>query len=461
MGKGGKQEVKKPSSAMPAAEPSKLFTVWKINGKLYDLSTFAATHPGGERALENAASHPHGEFFIESYHPDPELVYSILPKYEIKSSNPAVENPVNDTFETKINYTFKEDGFYRKVKKAGMLAIRGKTKAGKKKTSKVNLRGDDVYVMVDIIHLLVLFLTSFLLIMGSWKAALVTGLLRGACIMRVAHSASHASLSPYPELNGIMYYVAMMFSGTTPEIWNRKHVVRHHVNTNEDGLDEDRMDDVKSVFKSAPWHEFHKNQHIYCWPFYMHIVFPWTVSDVLSNSHRKDAGPLPFSTKQSLLNVLTQVAHISLTYVLPVYFNGFYGLFLVWLNTVLTSVTFGFEFIVNHEIDGCDIYEEALGKDTDWGLYQAISSADFHAKGLGSWFFNQWTGGLNLQICHHLFPGVHYRHYPTLTKIIYEHMEKVGQKPTSSTTVADAVYNHHQFLKNCSEKYGKLHLKAE
>eukprot|EP01059_Diplonema_ambulator_P008255 TRINITY_DN177_c3_g1_i1.p1 TRINITY_DN177_c3_g1~~TRINITY_DN177_c3_g1_i1.p1 ORF type:complete len:469 (+),score=162.94 TRINITY_DN177_c3_g1_i1:53-1408(+) len=445
MGGGGKVEPKtKPT-------PGILETVWKIHGKYYDLSKFAEQHPGGSRALMNAAAHPMGEYFVESYHPDAEAVYRIIEKYEIKGKLPEVRHPVNEEFVSKVNYTFENDGFYRKVKKAGMAAIRGKNKK-----AKTNLRGDDVYLMVDMIHLVFLAIATCLLCLGSWKAAIAVGVLRGACIMRIAHVASHASLSPYPEVNQILYYISMIFAGTTPEIWSRKHVVRHHINTNEDVLDEDRMAPLKCVFDSAPYYEFHKNQHKYMWVFYVHVVAAWSLSDMLGNNFRASAGPIPFSKKDLAMNVMTQFFHLLLTYLLPIYFNGLlWGLFLIEVNTLLTSIIFGFEFIVNHEIEGCDIYPETVGKAIDWGKYQTISSADFHPLGFGAWFFNQLTGGLNLQICHHLFPGVHYRHYPTLTKVIYEQAEQEGVQALYSSSVVEAVQRHYQFLKNSSEQFAK------
>eukprot|EP01060_Flectonema_neradi_P007673 TRINITY_DN1537_c3_g1_i1.p1 TRINITY_DN1537_c3_g1~~TRINITY_DN1537_c3_g1_i1.p1 ORF type:complete len:465 (+),score=74.44 TRINITY_DN1537_c3_g1_i1:72-1397(+) len=432
--------------------------VWTIKGKTYDLTKFAANHPGGERAIENAAAHPNGELFVESYHPDPELIYNTISKYEVKG-NVKLINPVNDTFKSEVKYTFDDKGWYRRVKKAGMAAVRGTNKKFAKKT---NLRGDLTYLLFDCLHLLLLLVATMMLWFGSWKAAVCCGILRAACIMRIAHVASHASLSPWADVNKLLYYISMMFSGTTPEIWSRKHVVRHHINTNEDGLDEDRMDPLKCVAPGLPYHEFHKNQHIYMWPFYMHVVGVWALSDFLGNGYRANAGCMPFKTKDVMLNYFTLGVHFLITYFLPIYCQGWlWGLFLIEINTVLTSTIFGFEFIVNHEIDGCDIFQDYKDKEIDWGKYQAISSADFHPLGWGAWFFNQLTGGLNLQICHHLFPGVHYRHYPVLTEVIYKLAKEDGFEPTYSSSVIEAVSRHHQFLKNCSNEFKKTSLKTE
>ena len=428
--------------------------VWTINGKQYDLTEFSKQHPGGVRALENAAAHPNGELFVESYHPDADIVYATIEKYAVKGT-PELVHPVDTEFTSKINYTFEKNGFYRRVKKEGMAAIRGfqtkKEQKNPKKAKKTNLRGDDIYLLVDCLHLLLLSLTTILLISGSWKAAIATGILRGAVIMRIAHVASHASLSPYEGINNFMYYFSMIFAGTTPEIWSRKHVVRHHINTNEDVLDEDRMEPIKCVAQGAVYHEMHKNQHKYMWALYTHVVAAWAFSDIVGNNWRK-AGAMPFTTLDTVKNCLTQFAHVMITYGMPLYFCGFWGLVLIEINTVLTSTIFGFEFIVNHEIDGCDFYNENIGKEADWGKYQAMSSADFHPSGWGAWFFNQLTGGLNLQICHHLFPGVHYRHYPALTEVIYANMEKEGLKPVYSSNVVEAVYRHYKFLENCSKE---------
>jgi hypothetical protein len=48
----------------------------------------------------------------------------------------------------------------------------------------------------------------------------------------------------------------------------------------------------------------------------------------------------------------------------------------------------------------------------DWAVQQIVTSANWGST-LGCFF----TGGLNLQIEHHLFPAISFMHYPAISKI--------------------------------------------
>jgi linoleoyl-CoA desaturase len=61
-----------------------------------------------------------------------------------------------------------------------------------------------------------------------------------------------------------------------------------------------------------------------------------------------------------------------------------------------------------------------------------------------SWF----TGGLNYQVEHHLFPRISHVHYPALNKIVRETCEKFGVQYNEYGTVVAAVRSHTRHLKS-------------
>ncbi|XP_068631262.1 cytochrome b5-related protein-like [Battus philenor] len=79
--------------------------IWRIHDKLYDLTSFIKQHPGGEEWLELTKGTDVTEAF-ESHHLNP-AIESILNKYYVKDA----KTPRNSPF------TFKEDGFYRTLKR--------------------------------------------------------------------------------------------------------------------------------------------------------------------------------------------------------------------------------------------------------------------------------------------------------------------------------------------------------
>jgi fatty acid desaturase (delta-4 desaturase) len=51
----------------------------------------------------------------------------------------------------------------------------------------------------------------------------------------------------------------------------------------------------------------------------------------------------------------------------------------------------------------------------DWGAQQVLASSNW-----GGRVANFFTGGLNLQIEHHLFPAISFAHYPAIAVIVQD-----------------------------------------
>jgi hypothetical protein len=57
----------------------------------------------------------------------------------------------------------------------------------------------------------------------------------------------------------------------------------------------------------------------------------------------------------------------------------------------------------------------------DWGVQQVLTSANW-----GGVVGNFFTGGLNLQVEHHLFPAISFMHYPAIAAIVADECKKRG-----------------------------------
>lgn len=57
----------------------------------------------------------------------------------------------------------------------------------------------------------------------------------------------------------------------------------------------------------------------------------------------------------------------------------------------------------------------------DWGVQQVLTSANW-----GGVVGNFFTGGLNLQVEHHLFPAISFMHYPAIAAIVKDECQKRG-----------------------------------
>lgn len=114
-------------------------------------------------------------------------------------------------------------------------------------------------------------------------------------------------------------------------------------------------------------------------------------------------------------------------------------------STVLTHVD---AFVqVAHVVEEVDF----LQKDCDgviqgsWAEKQIRTSADFCH---GSFFWTHFSGGLNYQIVHHLFPGVIHTHYPALAPIVQKVAQKHGLPYIVFPTFYSAFASHFNHLKS-------------
>ena len=67
---------------------------------------------------------------------------------------------------------------------------------------------------------------------------------------------------------------------------------------------------------------------------------------------------------------------------------------------------------------------------------------------------NFFTGGLNLQIEHHLFPAVCFVHYPAIAKIVAEEAAKIGVPYASYRTLPGIMVEFFKFVKDMGTAVG-------
>jgi len=58
------------------------------------------------------------------------------------------------------------------------------------------------------------------------------------------------------------------------------------------------------------------------------------------------------------------------------------------------------------------------------------------------------TGGLNLQIEHHLFPAVSFMHYPAISKIVEDEAKKRGLEYASYRTLTEILPRYVKFMRD-------------
>lgn len=78
----------------------------------------------------------------------------------------------------------------------------------------------------------------------------------------------------------------------------------------------------------------------------------------------------------------------------------------------------------------------------DWGVQQVLTSANW-----GGVVGNFMTGGLNLQVEHHLFPAISFMHYPAIAKVVEEECEARGINYASYDTLPEILGRFYKYMK--------------
>jgi len=268
----------------------------------------------------------------------------------------------------------------------------------------------------------------------------------------LGHSASHNSFSRNGKINEYVTYMTAIFGTSTPDIWNLTHNLSHH-------LELATLKDVQTIYlwkRSTPLTKIYfwiqKYQHIYVWFVYIFAVIFWTLQDLLDSLKEL------FITRRNRLGLLTnystQFSNIGFLLIqifwilLPFLSNGVNLKSISAFIIVYFSMSFVlvFEIVVNHEIPEVvdAIKETHAALPMDWGVYQVLTSHNFSSNSL---FWLHLSGGLNMQIEHHLFPTIHYIHYPAIRKIILDACKEFNIPYHESNNLIEGLVKHYTVLK--------------
>jgi len=403
---------------------------WIIDGKPYDFSGFVKRHPGGSAAIGLAKGLDCTELF-KTYHLMKVPPETILKKYAVKLDEP-YDFPSS-------NYTFDEGGF--------LQTVRGRVREyfiQEKKSSKASMAWQ-VGAILGIFVLLGLYYPAY--IMGSVVAALVHGFLKGFLAITGGHAMSHFSLFTKGWMNTLVFRLCSPFVLSAHNIWSTSHIVSHHVHT----LTHDDLQDnypVKRIQPSLPYMWFHRFQHVYIWIVYLFGLPLWTFADFFASI------PTLFTGKhhmrhlgmgERLENTIGLTVNIFITILLPFFFLHFPQALLVCLcSNIPASLMTVIQIAVNHEVPETQNKVDPKNVKIDWGAHQVLTSHNF---GVNSKVALHMSGGLNMQVEHHLFPSVHYTHFHAIAPIVQQACQEFGLTYNTSSSIFVAIKKHYDLLK--------------
>ena len=290
---------------------------------------------------------------------------------------------------------------------------------------------------------------NLLLVYGLWCIMAFGKAFIGTSVM---HDALHGSYSNNKRTNQAIGLSAYLI-GVNPKMWQIQHNVLHHTYTNVHEVDEDL--DAHYVLRFSPnqnrlW--FHKYQHIYVWFFYCLPFILWTSI--------KDFKKLMLYRAKGFIKAGKEFNHylfIIITQKL-VYFLIFIGIPMYWLGWSLgmtvtmllfmeavTGLLLSFVFQTAHVMpDTTFINQDEPQIKENWAEHQLMTTTNYGRKSrILCWF----TGGLNFQIEHHLFPNICHIHYPDIADIVRKTTKEFHLPYFEFKTFGQAIFAHYNHLK--------------
>jgi linoleoyl-CoA desaturase len=320
-----------------------------------------------------------------------------------------------------------------------------------KMTGNWKLFGKTVVLFVSLISLYSVLVFMSVTPWVSIPLCLILGINIAAIGFNVMHDGSHGSFSSKAWVNEVMGCSLDILGGCS-YLWKVKHNVAHHSFTNIEGFDDDI--DNKPLMRMSTQQKkywFHKYQHIY-WPvLYCFTYIVWiAVRDFNKYFSRKIAETeIPkMDVKQHIIFWAGKVFYTIAFIVIPLYYLGWVK-FAVGYSIVISAVgvTIAIVFQLAHVVDNVDFPEvdpETLKVENEYFVHQILTTSNFSTRSrILSWF----TGGLNFQVEHHLFPRISHVHYPAISKIVKQVCAEYNIRYNEFPTFFSAIGAHLMHLK--------------
>lgn len=462
-----------------------------VDGVLYDLSKFALVHPGGAQ-IAGAGAYDASALY-HSMHPGADPARStLLQSFRVGTHTRRFEHAGGVDVEYQYDSPFAKDV---------LKSVRAALLANGIKSWYAPL---GFWVRTALIFAATLFCEWRWIATGGSAWAVVVGMCHAQIGLSIQHDASHGAVSGNPFWNNLLAYGADWI-GNSRWVWFQQHILWHHPHTNHGDLDPDASSaepfvlfhpdngaeagsSKGGVSTRRKW--FHAFQH-----WFLHLVLSlygpsiiWNPVVLLTMQHSNlvpaSVGRSSYMSTQKLHAFALRFFYVARVVLLPSLYGGAALLVAALVPGVVTGVCLTAVFVVSHNFEGSDrepqhgglavatsaeqkknVVVVAASKDEGaasanlaapicWYKAQAETSSTY-----GGTIGMLLTGGLNLQIEHHLFPRLSSWHYPVVQDAVRECCARHGVKYTYFPNLWDNMGSMLAYIKETGAptKTVKLH----
>lgn len=273
-----------------------------------------------------------------------------------------------------------------------------------------------------------------------------------------SHDFSHNTVFKSKKLNNLGFTVIYTVVGAHAEAWKQRHIYSHHYAPNVEDYDSDlKISKLIRVIPGSEHYWWHRFQHWYAplayttyslfWVFIKDFVILFSKDDFVKNK----------GLRYHVSFWVQKTAYFCLVLGLPLAFapQAWYMVLAGFLLMHLTQSLFLlFTFFMTHHVESTayPTTDEKGYINSSWLMNQVLSSNDMHPFSRRANFI---LGGFNNHIAHHLFPHIHHIHYPELSRILYDILQRHGINP-NKTSYWGGITSHLRLLKKMSVKEKKV-----
>ncbi len=273
--------------------------------------------------------------------------------------------------------------------------------------------------------------------------------------MNVMHDGNHGSFSKNKWINKLMGASIYILAGNVHN-WKVQHNMLHHTYTNIHGHDEDlEAGRIIRFSKHSEWSAYHRFQHIYSVFLYGLLTINWAITTDIKQTRRYLKRKLTYRKKlqpirQWFILFFTKLIYFVLWIVLPIIFLNLewwkvlLGFFIMHYTAgLILSLVFQLAHIIEEAQMPIPDKNTGTMKNT-WAIHQLFTTVNFATKNK---FMNWFTGGLNHQIEHHIFPHISHIHYTDIAKIVKKTAKEFHLPYLEYENTRSALLSHFKYLK--------------
>jgi linoleoyl-CoA desaturase len=323
-------------------------------------------------------------------------------------------------------------------------------------------RRDCTAMYVKTATILIWFAASYVLLVlfaATWWQALLAavslGLAMASIGFNIQHDGAHSAYSSRSWINSLMAMALDMLGGSS-FFWKKTHNQIHHSYTNITGHDGDI--DMGVLGRLSPHQEsrrFHRLQHLYLWILYGFLPFKWQFFDDIRGAMIGRIGINQFSRPrglQLLVFIAGKLLFLSLAFAIPMLVHSWHSVLLFFFVTsFVQGLTLSVVFQLAHCVEEAEFPMPAVASgemERAWAVHQVETTVDFARRSrLITWF----TGGLNHQIEHHLFPQICHVNYPAIAELMETTCREFGVRYAAHDSLFSAIRAHYRWLRRMGQ----------